>query len=97
MTAQFKSAGMEALLAEMNGRLDVVKQGGGEKYVAKHKARKKLLARERIDTVSLSTLQDLNPCPSLVAVINHLYIEKFGLLLAFGPWVAVPRALSVCR
>ncbi|GAB5358346.1 hypothetical protein AAMO2058_000449500 [Amorphochlora amoebiformis] len=45
------AAGMEALLAEMNGRLDVVKQGGGEKYVAKHKARKKLLARERIDTL----------------------------------------------
>jgi acetyl-CoA carboxylase carboxyltransferase component len=38
----------EQLLSEMRVRLEVVYQGGGEEAIAKHRAREKLLARERI-------------------------------------------------
>lgn len=40
-----------ALLAELKARHATVRQGGGEKDVARHRERNKLLARERIDRV----------------------------------------------
>ena len=40
-----------ALLAELNKRLDTVKEGGGKKAVERHHQRDKLLPRERIDRV----------------------------------------------
>lgn len=40
---------MDAHLQTFRERRDQVRQGGGEKYVAKHKERGKLLVRERID------------------------------------------------
>src|SRR2546430_17656855 len=40
---------MESLVAKLRHRLDRVRQGGGEAAVAKHKARGKLLARDRIE------------------------------------------------
>jgi len=40
---------MAALVAEYRARLAVVKQGGGPKYVERHRAQGKLTARERID------------------------------------------------
>ena len=40
-----------ALVAALREQLAVVKQGGGEAAVAKHRARGKLLARERIDAL----------------------------------------------
>src|ERR1700730_12020794 len=38
-----------ALVAELRGRIALVKQGGGAEAVAKHKARGKLPARERVE------------------------------------------------
>ena len=45
------SAHNQALVAELRARLALVKQGGGNDAVAKHRARHKMLARERIDAV----------------------------------------------
>ena len=39
------------LAAELQERLDIVKQGGGGKYVKLHRSRGKLLARERIEAI----------------------------------------------
>lgn len=39
------------LKSELLGKLEKVKQGGGDKYVDKHKSRGKLLARERIEKI----------------------------------------------
>jgi acetyl-CoA carboxylase carboxyltransferase component len=38
-----------ALLAELDEQLALARAGGGEKYVARHRARGKLLARERVE------------------------------------------------
>ena len=42
---------MGAIMDEYRANLSKVKEGGGEKYVSKHKDRGKLLARERIDAL----------------------------------------------
>ena len=39
------------LIETLRQRLDVVNQGGGEKYVERHRSRGKLLARERIEKI----------------------------------------------
>lgn len=39
------------LLEALKSKLSDVKNGGGQKYVEKHRSRKKLLARERIETI----------------------------------------------
>jgi acyl-CoA carboxylase subunit beta len=38
-----------ALLRQLDEQLTLARAGGGEKYVARHRARGKLLARERIE------------------------------------------------
>ncbi len=40
---------MKMMVSRMNRRLDTIYKGGGEKKIAKHKAKGKLTARERID------------------------------------------------
>src|SRR3954466_15501372 len=45
---QSNSDVMTALVAQLRDRLDSVRMGGGPDDIAKHKARNKLLARERI-------------------------------------------------
>ena len=40
---------MNQAIEELRSSLDLVRSGGGESQVAKHKARGKLLARERVD------------------------------------------------
>src|SRR6187399_128732 len=49
--ATFKVNGdrMRALVADLAGRVDRVKEGGGAKYIERHRAQGKLTARERID------------------------------------------------
>jgi len=42
-------AGMLERLAEIGRLLEEARQGGGEKYVVRHRARGKLLARERVE------------------------------------------------
>jgi 3-methylcrotonyl-CoA carboxylase beta subunit len=42
---------MDALVAELRGRVAKVKEGGGKKLMDLHRSRKKLPARERIDTI----------------------------------------------
>src|SRR6476660_4673661 len=42
---------MQALVDEHRARLDEVKQGGGAKYVARHREQGKLPVRERIDAL----------------------------------------------
>jgi len=44
-------AAMDAILAEYRAKMDQAMLGGGEDAVAKHKKRKKMLARERIDAL----------------------------------------------
>ena len=39
------------LVDELKQKINVVKEGGGEKYVARHRSRGKLLARERINEI----------------------------------------------
>lgn len=46
-----RKAHHEALIAELNERLEVVRAGGGERAVAQHRGRNKMLARERIEAV----------------------------------------------
>src|SRR5688572_7728155 len=48
-TARANRAGLEALLAEHEGQLELARLGGGERYLARHRARGKLTARERIE------------------------------------------------
>jgi len=50
-SAEFKahSEAMQALIADLNKRLEVIAQGGGEAARAKHVARGKLLPRERVE------------------------------------------------
>ncbi len=40
-----------ALIETLRERLDLVNMGGGEKYVARHRSRNKMLARERIERI----------------------------------------------
>ncbi len=40
---------MAALVAELHERLDIVRRGGGEEAIARHRARGKMLARERVE------------------------------------------------
>ena len=40
-----------ALIETLRERLDIVSNGGGEKYVARHRSRNKMLARERIERI----------------------------------------------
>src|SRR5262245_19084410 len=42
---------MRELIAELRSKLDVVKKGGGEAAVKRHKERGKMFVRERIDAV----------------------------------------------
>ncbi len=44
-------AAMRAVVDELRGKFDIVRRGGGEVAAARHKARGKLLARERIDAL----------------------------------------------
>src|SRR3970282_2580283 len=46
---QANRAAMEAKLAEFESLREQARQGGGEKYVTRHRERGKLLARERIE------------------------------------------------
>jgi acyl-CoA carboxylase subunit beta len=46
---QANREGMLARLAEIDALLEKARAGGGEKYVARHRARRKLLPRERIE------------------------------------------------
>jgi acetyl-CoA carboxylase carboxyltransferase component len=50
-TAEFerRRERMEGLVAELRERTDLVARGGGERAVARHRERGKLLARERVD------------------------------------------------
>jgi acetyl-CoA carboxylase carboxyltransferase component len=46
---QENQAYFEGLVAELRGRVEQVKHGGGEAAIARHRSREKLLARERIE------------------------------------------------
>ncbi|MBT8140310.1 MAG: methylcrotonoyl-CoA carboxylase, partial [Gammaproteobacteria bacterium] len=48
---QRNSEAMQAQVADLLKRIDAVKLGGGKKYQQRHKARGKLLVRERIDAL----------------------------------------------
>ena len=44
---------LKSLTNEWRSRFDLVKKGGGEKAIARHKEKKKLTARERIEKLAL--------------------------------------------
>ncbi|HEX2485251.1 MAG TPA: carboxyl transferase domain-containing protein, partial [Myxococcota bacterium] len=48
-TYRANRAAMEARLAALEALLDAARAGGGERYVKRHHARGKLLARERVE------------------------------------------------
>ncbi len=50
-THRANRASMETILAEFRSKIETAKLGGGEETVAKHRARGKMLARERIDAL----------------------------------------------
>src|SRR6266511_374906 len=56
-------AAMLARLAELDQALSDALSGGGEKYVSRHHARGKLLARERIELLVDQDSPFLEPCP----------------------------------
>jgi acetyl-CoA carboxylase carboxyltransferase component len=60
---QANRAHMLALLAEHDRQLALVNQGGGEKYIARHRQRGKLLCRERVELLvdADSPLLELSP------------------------------------
>lgn len=63
----------KAIAADLKARLEKVKMGGGEDAVKKHRARKKLLARERIDRI----LDSGSPFLELSALAGHeVYDEE---------------------
>ena len=51
---QENHAHFEGLVAELRARVELVRQGGGEAAIAKHRARDKLLPRERIERLCRS-------------------------------------------
>src|SRR5207244_2440126 len=75
---------MRELVAELRSKLDVVKKGGGEAAVRRHKERGKMFVRERVDAVldpdtpflEFSTLaangmyDDEAPCAGLITGIG---------------------------
>jgi acetyl-CoA carboxylase carboxyltransferase component len=62
-TFQSNAARMEQLVAELQQRRATARQGGGQKYLERHRAQGKLPARERIDKLldSGSPLLELSP------------------------------------
>ena len=80
-------AAMDAVMSEYRSSLEAVLKGGGEKYVAKHKSRGKMLGRERIDALldpgspflEFSTFAALGmydgaaPCAGVVTGIGRIH------------------------
>lgn len=60
---QAARAAMETKLAEIHAAHDIALAGGGEKYLARHRDRGKLLARERIDSILDRGSPFLELCP----------------------------------
>ncbi|MGB5324637.1 MAG: carboxyl transferase domain-containing protein, partial [Pseudomonadales bacterium] len=48
---QRNSNAMQALVDDLAQKVSAIKQGGGEQYQQRHKARGKLLVRERVDAL----------------------------------------------
>jgi acetyl-CoA carboxylase carboxyltransferase component len=86
-TTPSNRAAMQQLVAELRAKLEVVKKGGGEAAVKRHKERGKMFVRERIDGVldpdtpflELSSLaatgmyNDEAPCAGLVTGIGMIH------------------------
>src|SRR5438105_10069153 len=66
-TFQANQARMTQLVADLRAQLDRARQGGGDKYVARHRAQGKLLARERIERLTDrgSPFLELSPLAAL--------------------------------
>ena len=61
------------LIETLKQRLDVVNLGGGEKYVARHRSRDKMLARERIENIidPGTAFLELSPLAALTSTIRE--------------------------
>ncbi len=74
----------KAIASDLKARLEKVKLGGGDDAVKKHRARKKLLARERIDRI----LDSGSPFLELSALAGHeVYDEEVpsaGIVTGIG-------------
>lgn len=62
----------EALRAELQEKLETVKNGGGEKSVARHRSRNKTMPRERIESI----LDDGSPFLELSSLAAHNLYEE---------------------
>ncbi len=60
---QANRSAMLAMLAEVGAELERARAGGGERYIARHRARGKLLARERIERLLDPDSPFLEICP----------------------------------
>lgn len=74
----------DALRSELQEKLSRVQKGGGEKYVSKHRSRKKMLPRERIDFI----LDDGSPFLELSALaaegVYEETVPSAGLVTGIG-------------
>jgi 3-methylcrotonyl-CoA carboxylase beta subunit len=94
-SAAFKSneAHHGGLLTELRSRLDHVLQGGGTRLVERHHARKKMLARERIDLLldPLSPFLEFSPLAAWGLYDNA--VPSAGIVTGIGQIAGTPCML----
>ena len=82
-----RSAHHRALTAELHGHIAAVTEGGGAKAVERHRARNKLLARERIARV----LDTTSPFLELSALAAHQLYQNEGGVPSAGVVTGIGR------
>jgi hypothetical protein len=75
--ARANRAAMLALIAELEGENERLLEGGGERYVERHRQRGRLLVRERIDLL-LDFAKSLPPLPE--RLVAHFTGVDFGAI-----------------
>lgn len=81
----------QQIVNDLNERLNRVRQGGGEKSVARHRSREKLLPRERIERI----LDEGSPFLELSALAADDLYEKEGPVPSAGVITGIGRVHGV--
>jgi 3-methylcrotonyl-CoA carboxylase beta subunit len=79
------------LLAELNQLQETARKGGGEKSVERHRSRKKMLPRERINNI----LDEGSPFIELSSLAAHNLYEKEGPVPSAGVVTGIGRVHGV--
>jgi acetyl-CoA carboxylase carboxyltransferase component len=82
---QANDAHQQTLLAELRQRLAAVKAGGGEDAIARHRARGKMLARERIEALIDSDAPFLEFSPLAAYGLYNDEAPGAGIVTGMGP------------